>query len=53
MTKDPQVSRVNQEVSRRIGSIDVTNALAILTEALERCRDQDMRTPDVFAAWIF
>jgi hypothetical protein len=33
--------------------VDTTTALAILTDALDRCRDEDMRTPDVFAALDF
>jgi hypothetical protein len=42
-----------EELSQRIGDIEVTNALAILIWALECCRDQDMRTADVFAALDF
>jgi hypothetical protein len=53
MTKDPKVSREIEELSRRIGSIEVTKALAVLIEGLERCRDQDMRTSDVFEALDF
>jgi hypothetical protein len=34
-------------------SIDVTTALALLQDALDRCRDEDMRTPEVFAALDF
>jgi hypothetical protein len=33
--------------------MDTTIALAILTDALDRCRDEDMRTADVFAALDF
>jgi hypothetical protein len=33
--------------------MDTTTALAILTDALERCRVEDMRTPDVSAALDF
>jgi hypothetical protein len=30
--------------------MDTPTALAILTDALDRCSNEDMRTPDVFAA---
>jgi hypothetical protein len=33
--------------------MDKTTALAVLENALERCRKEDMRTPDVFAALDF
>jgi hypothetical protein len=33
--------------------MDTTTALAVLTDALDRCRDEDMRTSDVFAALDF
>jgi hypothetical protein len=33
--------------------MDTPTALAILIDALDRCRDADMRTPDVFAALDF
>jgi hypothetical protein len=33
--------------------VDTTTALAVLTDALHRCRDEDMRTPDVLAALDF
>jgi hypothetical protein len=33
--------------------MDVTTALAVLQDAPDRCRDEDMRTPDVFAALDF
>jgi hypothetical protein len=32
---------------------DVTTAIAILQDALDRCRTEDMRTPEVFAALEF
>jgi hypothetical protein len=32
------------------GKIQMNAALAILSDALNRCRDEDMRTPEVFAA---
>ncbi len=31
----------------------MTTALAVLTDALDRCRDEDMRTAEVFAALDF
>jgi hypothetical protein len=30
-----------------------TDALVVLQDALDRCRDEDMRTPEVFAALDF
>ena len=33
--------------------MDTTAAIAVLENALERCRKEDMRTPDVFAALDF
>lgn len=33
--------------------MDNTTALAVLEDALERCRREDMRTPEVFAALDF
>jgi hypothetical protein len=33
--------------------VDTTTALAVLTDVLERCRSEDMRTPDVLAALDF
>jgi hypothetical protein len=33
--------------------VDTTIALAVLTNALDRCCDEDIRTPDVFAALDF
>lgn len=33
--------------------MDKISALAVLEDALERCRKEDMRTPDVFAALDF
>ena len=33
--------------------MDKTTALAVLEDALERCRKEDMRTPDVFATLDF
>ena len=33
--------------------MDKTTALAVLEDALERCRKEDMRTSDVFAALDF
>ena len=42
-----------EELSQRIGDTEVANALAVLIQALECCRDHDMRTPDVFAALDF
>jgi hypothetical protein len=33
--------------------MDTTTALAALTDALDRCRNEDMRTAEVFAALDF
>jgi hypothetical protein len=33
--------------------VDVTTAIAVLTDALQRCRTEDMRTANVFAALDF
>jgi hypothetical protein len=33
--------------------VDTTTALAVLTEAFDRCRNEDIRTPEVFAALDF
>jgi hypothetical protein len=33
--------------------MDIKSALAILTDALIRCREEDMRTAEVFAALEF
>jgi hypothetical protein len=33
--------------------VDTTTALAVLNQALDRCRNEDVRTPEVFAALDF
>ena len=33
-----------------MNDMDTTRALSVLTNALDRCREEDMRTPEVFAA---
>jgi hypothetical protein len=60
-THDPKIPERDLQTSppaQRIGSLmarelDVETAIAVLEDALNRCRREDMRTPEVFAALDF
>jgi hypothetical protein len=60
-THDPEIPEEIFELARRLremehwspGELDVETAIAVLEDALNRCRRQDMRTPEVFAALDF
>jgi hypothetical protein len=49
-THDPKVKRELEEISLHIARLDTRNAFMVLIDALNRCRDEDIRTPEVFAA---
>jgi len=52
-TKDPAVKAELEKLSHRHSKLEIEFAVGVLTDALARCREEDLRNAKVFVALEF